>query len=119
MPDGQPPPKPDLVMQPDDYTITARDLAGLIAQAGDIFNRNDPVELSIPPAGGLPYIRRLTPDRVVHVAHRLSRPVIAADNGSRRPRTLPKRIAELYLALPNHGLAPLNGITTAVLLNDD
>jgi len=37
--------KPDLVVRPDDLTITAHELATIIARSGDVFDRAGPVQV--------------------------------------------------------------------------
>ena len=52
-------------------------------------------------------------------AHDLSRPVEQNGDSERSAKTLPDRVAKLYLALTDQGLSPLRGITSAWLLSAD
>jgi hypothetical protein len=106
--------KPNLVVRNDDLTMTARDLARIIAQSSAVFDRGGPAKVTCSPNSVIPQVQQLTPDRVVIEAHALARPV-AGDV----PVTLPHRAARLYLALDEWGLRPLNGLTTAPLLFQD
>ena len=110
--------KPDLVVRSDDLTVTARDLARIIAQSGHTFDRGGPVKVvTWSPDSPMPQVQRLTPDRLVIEAHILARPVVGYTDFV--PVTLPQRAARLYLALDEWGLPPLKGLTTAPLLFPD
>jgi hypothetical protein len=109
--------KLDLVVRQDDLTVTARDLARIIANGGRFFDRAGPVEVLPSADGRLPEVRQMSVDRIVVVAHELARPVKTGDEP--RPVTLPDRAARLYLALQDWGLQPLKGVTTAPLLSAD
>ena len=109
--------KPSLVIRPDDLTVTARDLARIIAESGCAFDRAGPVQVFEQP-NGPPRVVRLTPDSVVLLAHTLARPATANSDGKPTAKTLPHRVANLYLALNDWGLRPLKGVTTAPLLSD-
>ncbi|MGC2409401.1 MAG: hypothetical protein WA441_05260 [Methyloceanibacter sp.] len=111
--------KPNLVIRHDDLTVTARALAPIIACSGRIFARDVPVKIIELAGGGMPRAMALTQDDVVIEAHALARPVVYNREGNLSPRTLPERVARLYLALRDLGLPPLNGITTAPLLSAD
>jgi hypothetical protein len=58
-----------------DLPATARDLRDLLAQSRNLFDRGMPVKVVPSPACGPPAAIRLTANRVVVEAHRLSRPV--------------------------------------------
>ena len=111
--------RPDLVIRPDDLTITVRDLAPIIARSGRIFDRGTPVKIVVDADGGFPSVKTLTNHRVVNEAHDLVRPVVLDNDGMPLAKTLPDRVAHLYLALDEWGLPPLKGITSAPLLLAD
>jgi hypothetical protein len=111
--------KPDLVIRRDDLTITARDLAPIIAGSGRIFDRGTPVKIVCAADGGFPSVKVLTHHRVVNEAHDFARPVLLDGNSVPHATTLPDRVAHLYLALDEWGLPPLKGITSAPLLSAD
>lgn len=110
-------PMPDLVIRPDNLTLTARDLATSIAESGCAFDRAGPVQVFEQPDGP-PKVVRLTSDSTVLLAHTLARPVTTNSDGKPTAKTLPHRVANLYLALHDWGLRPLKGVTTAPLLAD-
>ena len=120
------PTRPDLVIKQADLTVTARELADLLAQSGHIFFRGAPAKIIFPP-GDLPYVRSLSPNDVVVEAHAIARPVQRVkfeEEGEEElfrkiGVTLPNRVAQLYLALGDWNLPPLKGITTTPLLADD
>jgi hypothetical protein len=109
------PTRPDLVIRRDDLTVTARDLAAILAQSGRIFHRGTPAKVVMQPEG-VPHAIALIPAAVVVEAHALARPVARKDGGL-VGATLPERVAQLYLALGDWNLPPLRGITTAPLLS--
>jgi putative DNA primase/helicase len=108
--------RPPLVVHRHDLPATARELAGLIARSGRVFDRGGPVKVLPAPGATLPRVQPLSPDHVVNEAHAVAQP-IHDDDGP--PMTLPHRVARLYLALDDHGLQPLKGITSAPLLSAD
>jgi hypothetical protein len=110
--------KPDLVVRPDDYTLTAKKLAEVVSASGLAFNRAGPVQV-FPQEDGPPRIIRLTPDGTTILAHQLCRPVLLNSDGNPTAKTLSPRVASLYLALPEWGLRPLKGITSAPILSND
>jgi hypothetical protein len=111
--------RPDLVIRPDDLTITARELRTIISRSGEIFDRAGPVLIRQQPNGMPPIVVPLGVDGIVNLAHQLARPVGFDKVGRTIGRTLPDRVARLYLALNDWNLRPLKGITTAPLLAHD
>jgi hypothetical protein len=111
-------PKPDLVLRPDDLTVTARDLATLIVKSARVFDSAGPVQVLKNPDGS-PRVVQLDADGIVILSHDLARPVLLNSDGAPTAKTLPRRVAQLYLALDDWGLPPLKGITTAALLLPD
>lgn len=111
------PAKPDLVICPGDLTTTARQLAKIIAASGRAFDRAGPVQV-VKQADGQIVLVPLTPDSTVLLSHELARPVALNGDGKPTAQTLPVRVANLYLALQDWGLQPLEGITTAPLLSE-
>jgi hypothetical protein len=110
--------KPQLVILHHDLTLTARRLADIIAASGLAFNRAGPVQV-FTQDDGPPRIIRLTPDGTTILAHELCRPVLLNSDGNPTAKTLSPRVASLYLALPEWGLRPLKGITSAPILSDN
>lgn len=111
--------KPDLILHPDDLTATARELAELIAESGDVFHRGGPARVLQQPGGSPPRVLQLDPHSTVVLAHELARPVLLNGNGGATAKTLPHRVAQLYLALGDCGLQSLKGVSTAPLLLPD
>lgn len=111
------PAKPDLIIGPGDYTATATKLASIIAASGVVFNYGGPVQV-VGEVGTKPRVVRLTVDRVINLAHRLTRPVVVRSGGL-LARTLSDRVAKLYLAGDHLQLPPLKGVTSAPLLSGD
>ena len=69
--------------------------------------------------GEFPRVEVLTVDRVVIEAHDLARPVEPGGDLGPNAKTLPDRVARLYLALGEWGLPPLKGLSSAPLLSAD
>jgi hypothetical protein len=111
--------KPDLVIRRDDLTMTARDLAPIIASSERVFDRGVPVRIISTADSEFPRVETMTMDRVVIEAHDLARPIELDCDAEPCAKTLPDRVARLYLALGEWGLPPLKGITGARLLSAD
>jgi len=112
--------KPDLVIQDGNLPATACQLRDLFAEAGHLFDRDGPVKL-VKPAGGGPMVASpLSVNAVVAEAHKLCQPVQISRGGKTCPKTLPDRVARMYLDMPGEwNLPPLAGISTAPLLGLD
>jgi hypothetical protein len=111
--------KPDLIINGSDPPATARNLRDLLASSPRLFDRGGPVTVAPSPAGGSPTVIRLTANRVVVEAHKLSRPVKLVGE-ELVPATLPDRVARTYLEMDGEwNLRPLAGICTAPLLSAD
>jgi hypothetical protein len=112
--------RPELLVQSANLPATAHELRVLFAASGRLFDRGGvPVLLRDPADGGLPVARRLTTNMVVTLAHDFCRPVRLNAENQRTGMTLPDRVAKIYLDLPDWGLRPLAGITSAPLLQAD
>ena len=114
--------KPELVVHKADLTITARALAKLLAEKCDSLFVHDYKVVVVEPGddNDAPRMRLAGCDEITIAAHRHCQPVEPKSTSERRQLTLPKRVAELYLAMPEEWrLRPLRGITTAPILHDD
>jgi hypothetical protein len=110
---------PELIVQGANLPATANELRRILADSGRLFDRGGvAVQLRQPAGGGPPTAQRLTANAVVTLAHDLCRPVKKTDEGNKGV-TLPERVANLYLDLPDWGLRPLAGVTCAPLLQED
>jgi hypothetical protein len=116
--------KPRLLIEPCDPDRTVAALRDTLASAGSIYDRGGPAVMAFDQAHGATLARQLTPDSLVLLAHQVCRPyqlkqqrdgtVIEANVG------LSTTFARMYLDW--HGewnLPPLNGITSAPLLEPD
>jgi hypothetical protein len=111
--------RPTLIVDDGDLPATARELRDRLAADGSLFDRDMPVKLFQPAAGGPMTALRLTVNNVVVEAHRVCRPARGSKNGP-VPATLPERVARMYLDMFGEwNLRPLAGISTAPLLAAD
>lgn len=109
-----------LIVRSGDLPATARELRDLFAGDGALFDRDTPVKLVQPAAGGPMVAMRLTINNVVIEAHRICQPVRLGEKGQSRPATLPERVARMYLDMIGEWHLPaLAGISTAALLTPD
>lgn len=114
--------KPDLVVHGADLTVTARALAKLLAEKCDNLFVHDYKVVVVEPGDDddIPRMRLAGCDEITIAAHKHCQPVESKSSNERRQLTLPKRVAELYIAMPEEWrLRPLRGITTAPILHDD
>jgi len=113
-------PKPELVVHGFDLTIPARALAKLLAeQCENLFVQANRPVLVIPANESTPTIHPLACNEVIIAAHKVCQPFKPKD-GERPPVTLPDKVAELYLAMPEEWrLRVLAGITTGPILHAD
>jgi len=113
---------PDLVVHEGNLPATVDALRDLIAASGSFYDRDGPAQV-VTDANGAPMIVKLTKNNIVYIAHRLCRPVklVDTDEGiTKKPVTLPERVAQMYLDLRGEWKLPgLSGISTAPLLTDD
>jgi hypothetical protein len=113
---------PDLIVHDGNLPATVDALRDLIAASGSFYDRDGPAQVVTDP-NGAPMIVKLTKNNIVYIAHRLCRPVklVTTDKGiSKKPVTLPERVAQMYLDLRGEWKLPgLSGISTAPLLGDD
>ena len=114
--------KPRLLVEHFDPDRTVRALSKILAATGGLFDRGAPVRLVSDPQRGI-IAKVITADALVMIAHEACRPYVrkAKRDGSflEDHVRLPKTCAAMYLDYGDWGLAPLNGITTAPLLQDD
>lgn len=109
-----------LIVHGGDLPATVRELRDLFAGDAYLFDRDMPVKLVQPAAGGPMIAMRLTINNVVIEAHRLCQPVRLDEKGKSHPATLPDRVARMYLdMLGEWHLPALAGISTAPLLTLD
>src|SRR5262249_5321689 len=111
--------KPELIVHTADLTVTARALAKWLAEkCENVFLHNGKPALVIPADDdGIPTIRPLGCNEIIIVAHKLCQPVKL---NPRREVTLPDKVAELYLAMPDEWrLRELAGVTTGPILHAD
>ena len=110
--------KPELIVHTADLTVTARALAKLLAQqCNNLFLHADRPVLVIPADDGIPTIRPLSCNEIIIAAHKVCQPV---KPNPRREVTLPDKVAELYLAMPDEWrLRELAGVTTGPILHAD
>lgn len=117
--------KPDLVVHAADLTVTARALAKLLAeQCVNLFVHSRRPVLVLPAdQDGAPTMHPVTCNEVIIAAHKLCQPVKRKTSGGDRDRsevTLPKQVAELYLAMPDEWrLRPLISFVNGPMLRDD
>lgn len=113
----------DLFVNSADLPDTAADLAHNLAQMPHLFDRGGPARLAIDRNRDGSVVEALTPIGVVNEAHAVVRPWMWVNrNGGmeRRGVTLSERVANLYLDhRARWGLRPLDGITSAPLLDAD
>jgi hypothetical protein len=115
-------PPPDLVINEGNLPATVDALRDLIAVSGAFYDRDGPSQV-VTDQNGAPAIVKLTKNNIVYIAHRLCRPVklVATDKKiTKKPVTLPERVAQMYLDLRGEWKLPgLSGVSTAPLLTGD
>jgi hypothetical protein len=111
--------RPELIIHNEDLTETARELARLISASQKLFDRSGPVRVEQNSNGTGPRIIQMNVQGIVILAHELCRPVALLPTNDTVRQTLPERVAEIYLALLEKHLRPLEGITTSPILCDD
>jgi hypothetical protein len=115
---------PELVLNEQNPSDTAKRLAALIAARTDfLFNGNTPVRIATEP-GHAPKAIEVTTGAIRHLAHSICIPIKIerAKAGMRIKKPVPLSIdlANLYLDLEGQwGLRPFRGITSAPILSDD
>jgi len=111
-----------LLVNDSDLPSTARDVAALLAEAGDYFERGGcPVGVVRDKQTGALFARPLTKETVVRIVHMRAKPyAMRADRAGKmddRLVTLPDRVAALYLDMAGDwDLPPLQGIAYGPLL---
>ena len=113
--------KPELVVHKADLTVTARALAKLLAEKCDYLfvHGGKLVIVELGEDDAPPAMRPAGVNEIIIAAHKHCQPVHQKPN-ERHEVTLPDKVAELYLAMPEEWrLRPLRGITTAPILHDD
>ncbi len=105
-----------------DKPSSARALRDLLAITGDIFEKNRSLIQVKRGADGKLFIREMTKEAVIHLAHNHCQPfrmVQQKQNTVEVPITLPMDVAALYLDLHDWQVPPIAGIATSPLLHDD
>ena len=112
--------KPELVVHTADLTVTARALAKLLAgKCHNMFVQNGEPVLVVADNDGAATIRPVTRDEVIIAAHQLCQPV-KLKSSDRCEITLPDKVADLYLAMPEDWrLRPLAGLTSSPILHGE
>jgi hypothetical protein len=112
---------PALIVMGANLPETAYRLRDILAASGRLFDRGGVAVLLRHPAdGGPPVAHRLTANAVVTLAHSRCRPVrFDIRRDAYVGVTLPERVANMYLDLPDWDLPPLAGVTCAPLLQED
>jgi hypothetical protein len=115
--------KPELIVNPQNLSETAKNLAALIAAKNEfLFNGNYPVRIAAE-AGHPPKAIEVTTGAVRHYALEICTPVMfeKTDEGwARRPVMLSIDVANLYLDLEGRwSLRPFHGITSSPILTAD
>ena len=112
----------ELEVKQDDLPATARDVADLLADDLNLFFRGKPSRLMVDPQKGGHVVALMTVESVVNATHRHARPwywrVSPIGLMEQHFATLSDRVAKLYLDLGDCGLRPLDGITSAPLLDE-
>jgi len=113
--------KPDLVVHAADLTVTARALAKLLAkQCENLFVHDRKPVLVLPDQDdGAPVIQSVSVAEVIIAAHKVCQPV-KRKSSDRLEVTLPDKVAELYLAMPDEWrLRPLTSFSSSPMLDAD
>ncbi len=118
-----PPDKPTLLLQSTDPDVTVAALRDILATAGTMFDRGQPVRLAYDQAQGGSIAQVVTPELLILEAHRVCRP---QERRTKREATItvnarvPRNIAITYLDWRGEWrLKPLHGIASAPLLHAD
>lgn len=104
-----------------DATEAAREIAFLIAKAGQDFERNGPVTLKRDPMTGLLRAQQLTEEAIIIKAHRVCQPFVNVkkkDEFEEKDVAMSYSLAKLILHGGEWELPPLHGITTGPVLDD-
>ena len=113
----------DLYINQADLPDSARKLALALSKRNDLFDRGGPSRLVCDPDGGVSVVSLLTKPAVVIACHEVLRPWTSREGKEAKTRqnvTLPDRVAELYLNMPDAwGLRRLDGIACTPLLHQD
>ena len=113
--------KAELMVHGADFTVTARALARLLAEKCDYLFVHDgkPVIVEFGDDDDTPTMRPAGVNEIIIAAHKLCQPMRYKD-GERVEITLPDKVAELYLAMPDEWrLRPLTSFTNGPMLRDD
>jgi hypothetical protein len=111
---------PELVIDNANLPETVKQLRSIMAGAENIYDRGRvPVLMLRAAEDGALFTKEIVWENVVMLAHEHCRPVGFNPDGTRKDVTLPKRVAQMYLALGEWGLQPLAGITAVPVMNPD
>jgi hypothetical protein len=116
--------KPPLLIENYDPDRTVARLRDVLANSGELFDRGVPVRLVFDKQHQGTVAQLMSPDGIVLMAHRVSRPGVlrAKRDGSSYMANarLPRSSAQMYFECRGEWqLPPLNGIATAPLLRED
>src|SRR5262249_519959 len=96
------------------------DLRDILADAPGLFDRGVVVRVTFDQTDGGTSAQVIKPPLLVYLAHNVCRPYRIDDDGEEKDARLPHWAAVTYLELRGEwGLATLNGITSAPLLQED
>ncbi len=111
-----------LLVQPADPDVTVADLRNQLAGLGRLYDWGMPVRLVFDNHQGGVVAHPMTPDGLIREAHLCCRPYMRRERNQvvvEVNTALPKSLAQMYLDMRGEWeLAPLNGITSAPLLDE-
>lgn len=112
--------RPELQIVSSDLPATACELRDLLSTGSTLYDRGGVIaKLAHSADGGAPTAVEVTAHGIVFEAHRVAQPV-AWKGEKLSPVTLPERVAKMYLDMRGDWrLPPLDGITTAPVLDND
>jgi hypothetical protein len=111
--------KPDLVVHGADLTVTARALAKLLAEKCHYLFVHGGEPVIVEENDAPPTMRPAGVNEIIIAVHKLSQPIKYKDH-ERQEITLPDKVAELYLAMPEEWrLRPLTSFANGPMLRDD
>jgi hypothetical protein len=112
--------KAELIVHGADRTVTARALAKLLAEKCDyLFVQGGKPVIVLGEDDAPPTMRPAGVNEIIIAAHKLCQPIGYKD-GQRQEITLPDKVAELYLAMPEEWrLRPLTSFASGPMLRDD
>jgi hypothetical protein len=111
---------PTLVVHRSNLPRTAYGVRGVLIESRRYYDRDGPVVIQFPSAGGPPRASSCNANNVIMDVHSMRVPVQIDRKGKVIPITLPSNVAQMYLDMKGDlGLPVLNGICTSPLLEAD